>query len=174
MIKTEKSKIENALSNLEQTEDRINFLRNLLEDKGISKELERFLNHRFEGLCIDHYKENYKDPQKSIDFYASLGKRDATKIAEMFRKYNDPSVASHILQKIGDYSGAIKIWEELKQPVMVAQIREKQGELETNKLKKRIHFLKAAEIYEKIGEKERANENYKKAGFLEYIKSKFK
>ena len=169
----EKRKIENALSDLESTESRINFIHNLLKNNS-KKEFQNFLNDKLEYLYIEHYRENSRNPQRTVDFYASLGRKEAERIAGMFRKYKDPSMASYILKKIGNYSGARNIWTELNQPSMIARTYEAQAEAEKNKYKRKKYFLKAAEIWKEFGESERAKENYRRAGFIEFLKSRFK
>ncbi len=173
MDEIEKKKIENALSNLESTENKISFVHNLLKNNP-KKEFQNFLNDKLEYFYIKHYKENYKNPQMAVDFYAGLGKKEAEKIAGMFNRYKDPSMASYILKKIGNYSGARKIWTELNQPFMVVRMYEEQAEAEKNKYKRKKYFLKAAEIWKEFGESEKAKENYRRAGFIEFLKSRFK
>ena len=166
-----KNDIEASIQNFKDTKSKINFLLQL--SRNADEKTKKFLNNRLEELYIQHYKENSDNPQRAIEFYASLGKKEAGRIAEMFKKYKDPSMASYILKKIGDYSGARKIWLELNIPQMVAMTYEDQAEVEENKRKRKEYFLKAAEIWRKTGDLEKAKRNYRKAGWIEFLKSKF-
>ena len=169
-MEEEKRKFEAALSNIKGTEYKIRFI---LKSRNLaSLRLNPFLDKKLESLYIQHLQENTKNPQNSVRFYAGLGKGEALKIVEVFRR-SMPSMSSRILEEIGNYSGARKIWFDLKQPRMAAEVYERQAQREKGYKRKKL-FLKAAGIWSELGEGEKAGKAYFNAGWLEYLKSKLK